>query len=142
MAFLQALERFITIRGAPARMISHNATCFRGADNEMRQLYLQIDKAHGLRIRIEWELGPPGGPHHQGAVERMVQEVKKAMRHFVYSGKLTFTEWETVFCKISGLLNSRPITALSSSPLDEPPITPNHFLIGRWFLASMDGQHP
>ncbi|KAK6165000.1 hypothetical protein SNE40_023748 [Patella caerulea] len=35
-AFLQALERFISIRGAPGLYISDNATCFRGADNEIR----------------------------------------------------------------------------------------------------------
>jgi hypothetical protein len=76
MAFLQARERFISIRGAPARMIGYNATCFRGADNEMRQLYKAQLQANGLRFRIEWEFGPPGGLHHQGTVERMVQEKK------------------------------------------------------------------
>ena len=45
--------------------------------------------------------------------------------------RLTFVEWETVFCQISGLINGRPLTAKSSSPLDHPPLTPNHFLIGR-----------
>ena len=36
-AFLQALERFVSIRGAPAIMISDNATCFRGADNRIKR---------------------------------------------------------------------------------------------------------
>lgn len=45
--------------------------------------------------------------------------------------KLTFVEWETIFTQISALLNSRPLTTLSSSPLDDQLITPNHFLIGR-----------
>ena len=139
-AFLQALERFVSVRGAPSLIISDNATCFRGADNEIRDLNLRLNHDelynHGLKFEIDWKFGPPGGPHHQGLVERMVQEVKKSMKHLVHTDKLTFVEWETVFSQIAGHLNSRPITASSSSPLDEPPITPNHFLIGRGDLPS------
>lgn len=138
-AFLQALERFVSIRGAPAMLISDNATCFRGADNTINELNLKLDqpqiREHCLRYKVQWKFGPPAGPHHQGAVERMVQEVKRAMRHLVKADRLSFAEWETVFCQISGLINSRPLTAMSSSPLDHPPLTPNHFLIGRGDLT-------
>ncbi|XP_072048879.1 uncharacterized protein [Amphiura filiformis] len=134
-AFLQALERFVSIRGAPSLIVSDNGTCFRGANNTINELNLRLDhnelRSHCQRYNLEWKFGPPGGPHFQGAVERMVQEVKKGMRHLVKSDRLTFVEWETVFCQISGLINTRPLTAKSSSPLDHPPLTANHFLIGR-----------
>ncbi|XP_064643563.1 uncharacterized protein LOC135497662 [Lineus longissimus] len=137
-AFLQALERFISFRGAPSLMLSDNATCFRGADKELRELGLKLDKdeIRSARLSIEWKFGPPDGPHHQGPVERIVQEVKRAMKVLVKTDKLTFVEWETVFAQISAVLNCRPLTAVSSSPLDDPPITPNHFLIGRGELPS------
>ncbi|XP_072170560.1 uncharacterized protein [Diadema setosum] len=141
-AFLQALDRFISIRGAPATIISDNGTCFRGAYNTINTLNLRLDQTelreHCSNFKVQWKFGPPGGPHHQGAVERMVQEVKKAMKHLVKADRLPFPEWETVFCQISGLINSRPITAVSSSPLDHPPLDPNHFLIGRGDLPSPD----
>ncbi|XP_063962448.1 uncharacterized protein LOC135155912 [Lytechinus pictus] len=134
-AFLQALERFISIRGAPSLLVSDNGTAFRGADNTINELNLKLNqtvlKDHCQRYNVQWKFGPPGGPHHQGAVERLVQEVKKGMRHLVKADRLTFVEWETVFCQISSLINGRPLTAKSSSPLDHPPLTPNHFLIGR-----------
>lgn len=82
------------------------------------------------------EVWPPGDTYHQGAVELVIQELKKGMRHLVKADLLTFVEWETVFCKMSGLINSRPLTAKSSSPLDYPPLTRNHFLIGRGDLPS------
>ncbi|XP_054775596.2 uncharacterized protein LOC129284160 [Lytechinus pictus] len=133
-AFLQALERFISIRGAPSLLVSDNGTAFRGADNTINELNLKLNqtvlKDHCQRYNVQWKFGPPGGPHHQGAVERLVQEVKKGMRHLVIADRLTFVEWETVFCQISSLINGRPLTAKSSSP-DHPPLTPNHFLIGR-----------
>ena len=126
-AFLQALERFVSIRGAPSMLISDNATCFRGADNVINQLNLKLNqdqvRERCRKYNAEWRFGPPGGPHHQGAVERMVQEVKKGMRHLVTSDRLTFAEWETVFAQISGLINSRPphcqiIITIGSSATD------------------------
>ena len=127
-AFLQAYERFVSIRGAPSLIISDNATCFRGADNEIRDLIVRLDvnqlRSYGHVYDVEWKFGPPSGPHHQGVVERMVQEVKKAVRHMVSADKLTYVEWETVFTQISGLLNNRPLAVASSSPLDDPPIDP------------------
>ncbi|XP_071948927.1 uncharacterized protein [Antedon mediterranea] len=134
-AFLQAMERFVSIRGAPSLLVSDNGTCFRGADNTINELNLRLYQTkireQCQRYNVQWQFGPPGEPHHQGAVYRMVQEVKKGMRPLVKADRLTFVEWETVFCQISGLINSRPLTAKSSSPLDHPPITPNHFLIRR-----------
>ena len=139
-AFLMALDRFVSIRGAPRKMISDNATCFHGADKEINTVQFELNRdkvqAATREFNMTWRFGPPDGPHHQGAVERMVQEVKRAMKVLVKSEKLTFVEWETVFSRISGLLNCRPLTAVSSSPLDDPPVTPNHFLIGRGDLAS------
>ena len=88
-----------------------------------------------IEYDVEWKFGPPSGPHHQGVVERMVQEVKKAVKHMVSADKLTYVEWETVLTQISGLINNRPLAVASSSPLDDPPLTPNHFLIGRGALA-------
>ena len=130
-AFIQALERFVSIRGASSTLVSDNGTCFRGADNINLKLDPAQLKEHCQRFSVQWKFGPPGGPHHHGAVKRMVQEVKKGMRHLVKADRLTFVEWETVFCQISGLINGRQLTAKSSSPLDHPPLTPNHFLIGR-----------
>ena len=139
-AFLQAFERFVSIRGAPSLLVSDNGTCFRGANNTINELNLKLDQTQIRencgRYNVQWQFGPAGGPHHQGAVERMVQEVKKGMRHLVKADCLTFVEWETVFCQISGLINSRPLTAMSTSTLDHPPLTPKHFLIGRGDLPS------
>eukprot|EP00057_Strongylocentrotus_purpuratus_P011400 XP_011665874.1 PREDICTED: uncharacterized protein LOC105439055 [Strongylocentrotus purpuratus] len=133
-AFLQALDRFVSIRGASATIVSDNGTCFRGVHSRIDELNLRLDQTelreHCNRSRVTWKFGPSGVPHHQGAVERMGQEVKKAMRHLVKVDRLSFPEWETVLRKILGL------TAVLSSPLYHPPLTPNHFLIGRGDLQS------
>lgn len=42
----------------------------------------------------------------------------------------TFKEYYFLLVEIKGILNSRPLTALSSDPNDLAPLTPAHFLIG------------
>lgn len=72
-AFLAALRRFIGRRGAPQKICSDNATNFKGAQREIREMYaflqhqisgpLQNDL---LAEGIQWTFTPPYSPHFGG----------------------------------------------------------------------------
>ena len=54
--------------------------------------------------------------------------------------KLTFDELQTAIVEVESIVNSRPLTYVSSSDLEEP-ITPSHLLIGRRVLNLPDNLH-
>ena len=59
----------------------------------------------------------------------------KAAKHAIYSilrkADVNDEELTSAFAVVEDLLNSRPITYLTSHPVDDLPLRPNHFLHGR-----------
>lgn len=55
---------------------------------------------------------------------------------------LDYEEMNTVLVQIEGILNSRPLTPLSSDPSDLIPLTPSHFLIGQTITMLPSPQVP
>ena len=61
----------------------------------------------------------------------MVNLVKNAFYRVIDSRTLTRDTLSTFVCEVSGMMNGRPLTQVSSDFRDMEPITPNHFLLGR-----------
>ena len=147
-SFLRAFLRFVARRGKPSEIISDNGKNFVGASRELRKLARNLDqeviKKKTTHLYIEWKFIPPGAPHFNGGCEAMVKSAKRALRRTLEAAHLTDEELMTAFCRAEALLNSRPLTAVSSDPCDSPPLTPAAFLLGHTQLdiSSEDADTP
>lgn len=143
-AFIACLDRFVARRGLPTDIHSDCGRNFLGARNYLKEIYeltKQIERDTGKIERylacreITWHLNPPSGPHFGGLWESAVKSAKNLLKRIVGDRVLTFEELSTIFCKVESILNSRPLTPLSSDPSDLEVLTPGHFLIGQPLLA-------
>lgn len=127
-AFLSALRRFVSRRGICKVLYSDNGTNFIGA-NRLLQSH-QIENFL-LENRIEWKFIPPHSPHQGGLWEASIKIAKFHAKRVLGNSHLTFEDLSTVFCQIESIMNSRPLTPLSTDHKDLSALTPGHFLIGR-----------
>ncbi|XP_028169445.1 uncharacterized protein LOC114359315, partial [Ostrinia furnacalis] len=125
-AAIMALRRMIARRGAPTEIYSDNGTNFHGADRELREAV----KNEATKRSITWRYIPPGAPFMGGAWERLVRSVKNALYRILHEQHPREDVLRTLLCEAEYIVNSRPLTHVSTSPEDDEALTPNHFLIG------------
>ncbi|GFS95069.1 integrase catalytic domain-containing protein [Trichonephila clavipes] len=89
---------------------------------------------------IEWNFIPPRFPNHRGLWEAGVKAFKFHLKRVVGNAHLTLEEFITILCEIEAVLNSRPLTPLTSNFDDFETLTPGHFLVGRTLTSIVEVQ--
>nr|XP_049699599.1 uncharacterized protein LOC126053427 isoform X1 [Helicoverpa armigera] len=134
--YMAALNRFVARRGKPKSILSDNGTNFVGTCNELQQFLKQSNISYEVAQRgIEFTFAPPYSPHFNGIAEAAVRSTKHHLKRLLQLTHFTYEEMVTCLTQIEAVLNSRPLTPLSSDPLDFTVLTPSHFLIGRSLMA-------
>ncbi|XP_043462857.1 uncharacterized protein LOC122498921 [Leptopilina heterotoma] len=134
-SFLGCLTRFTCRRGRPLEVWSDNATNFRGADNELRRLFLEAetDWQHVQDVLAQektmWRFIPPSAPHFGGLWEAGVKSMKNHLRRITGSRKLTYEQFTTLLVEIEMALNCRPLIPLSGDLDDLDVLTPGRHSI-------------
>ncbi|XP_075163068.1 uncharacterized protein LOC142235694 [Haematobia irritans] len=141
-AFEAAFARFIGRRGLPRRVVSDNGRNFVGASRLLLREFSKFIKMACTDISnkysthgFEWCFIPPHAPHMGGLWESAVKSFKYHFKRIAGSHRFTFEQFATILARIEGVLNSRPISALSEDPSDLSALTPGHFLRGSPMLA-------
>jgi len=137
--FLAALTRFVSRRGLCSDLYSDCGSNYIGADAALRHLVesqLHSNNAkeaicHFTAQRgIKFHFNSPAAPHMGGLWESAVKSAKHHLKRVMGETVLTLPELITLSTQIEAMLNSRPLTPLSSDPADVSALTPGHFLIG------------
>ncbi|XP_050293840.1 uncharacterized protein LOC126734311 [Anthonomus grandis grandis] len=143
-SFILVLRRFVARRGKLLHLYSDNGTNFVGANSILRQFFEsnsdRIDSALSSE-GINWHFIPPRAPNFGGLWESGIKCVKYHLKRVIGEAKLTYEELSTILTQIEGVLNSRPLSPLSTDPEDVTPLTPAHFLLGRPMTALPDDDY-
>lgn len=134
-AFVNALRRFVSLRGNPTTIYSDNGTNFCAGEKEIRTSINDWNQRainEFLRQRnITWKFNPPSASHMGGVWERLIRSIRKILKALLGQQLVNDEMLRTVMAEVQGILNSRPLTPISSDPKDLEPLTPNHLLLLR-----------
>ena len=140
-SFLQAMQRFTARRGRVQVIRSDNGRNFVRAAKEIKANLAawKASPAVDKKLKeegITWIFNPPYASSHGGVWERQIRSVRRVLAGLSQEQVLTDQGLLTLMCTVENIINSRPLTTVSSDPRDLNPITPNHLLIPQVSLES------
>ena len=137
-ALLQAIRRFMSLRGCPKELLSDHGSQMIACHKEVAVMLELVDwnlvDGWCSRRGISWKFVPPQGQHMNGVTESLIRVTKDQLKQVITGKRLTFVEIQTVMFEVGQMINCRPLGVYArpgSDPLDGGPITPNHLLLGR-----------
>ena len=134
-SFIEALRRFIAVRGAPSLIYSDNGKTFEGASKLVAKTLNGnpndiSPKEEFSNLNIQWNFIPPRSPWWGGFYERMVQVVKKSLKRVLSDRGCNYLQFETAIKRIEGVANDRPLTSVDEDPSTKV-ISPSYLILGR-----------
>ncbi|XP_046863163.1 uncharacterized protein LOC124456899 [Xenia sp. Carnegie-2017] len=131
-SMINALRRFISMRGCPEQIRSDRGTNFVSANKELNKGIEEWDQSKVDKFctqrRSKWHFNPPSASHMGGVWERMIRSVRQILKAIPKEQVVSDEVLQTVIAEVVLILNSRPLTRNSDSPEDDDPLTPNHLL--------------
>ena len=137
-SFLLAFSRFASLRGWPSKVYSDPGSQLTSAKEAINGAARSLGLEHGT----EWIVGPADSPWHQGAVEALVKQAKRAIHLAVHNQRLSCPEFLTVLTEAANTINERPIGMLPSVDSELNVLTPNCLLLGRSCAKNPGGWQP
>jgi len=136
-SYINALRRFIARRGNVKLIRSDNGTNLVACNKELLACIKkwncsQIDEACRIR-NVDWKFQPANASHFGGVFEREIRTVRKILNSLLneFSNQVTMTDelLTTLMCEVECVLNSRPLTPVTTDSDDLEALTPNHLLM-------------
>ena len=135
-SFINALRRFIAVRGPVRQLRSDRGSNFVGAEAELKKAYLEMDtqQVSNFLLRencdyIEFNMNVPSASHMGGVWERQIRTVRNVLASLMsdLGTQLDDESMRTFMNEAAAIVNSRPLT-IDNDPASPEPLTPNHLL--------------
>ncbi|XP_033110274.1 uncharacterized protein LOC117111460 [Anneissia japonica] len=137
-AFINALRRFLNVRGPIRQIRSDRGTNFVGANNVMMKGLKEVNQSKVmeflLRQQCDWigfKFNVPAASHMGGVWERQIRTVRSVLEPLLRETgtQLDDESFRTLLTEVQNIVNSRPLTTDNLSDHNSPePLTPNHLL--------------
>ena len=137
-SFINALRRFISIRGPIQQLRSDRGTNFVGAQSELRSALAEMDHDSIRQFLVKegcdyfkFEMNVPTASHAGGVWERQIRSVRRVLATLMDQAgtQLDDESLRTLMCEAAAIVNSRPLTVANlNEPTAPEPLTPNHLL--------------
>ena len=137
-SFINALRRFLSIRGPMRQLRCDQGTNFIGAS---RELQTEMNQMNHTRVKefllkeqcdyFEFKMNPPSASHMGGVWERQIRTIRKVLASLMDQAgpQLNDESLRTLMCEAAAIVNSRPLSVDNlNDPTSLAPLTPNHLL--------------
>ena len=136
--FIRSFKRFVCRRGIPRLVVSDNAKTFKTAARVLSTVFDLADiQRYLLNLKVKWRFNLERAPWWGVFFERLIRCVKRCLKKILKNAKLSYEELLTIVTEVECVLNSRPLTYMSSDDLEEP-LRPSHLMTGRRLLSIPD----
>ena len=130
---LCVLKKHEARNGSPAEYFADLGRQIVGADRVLTEAVDNLDQAVIERVvaarEVKFNFGTPHFPAGQGAVERLVQELKRNLK-VITCGTMSFAELDTALAEASYMVNCRPMQP-NPAMGEDGFICPNDIIMGR-----------
>ncbi|XP_062581612.1 uncharacterized protein LOC134243375 [Saccostrea cucullata] len=130
-SFINALRRFLSIRGPVRQFRSDRGTKFIGAVKELQMVHQFVEKPMVQRFlqdnECSWIFNPPHASHFGGAWERMIGVTRRILDGMLLRNGmkgLTHDTLSTFLAEVCAIVNSLPLTTITEDASDPSFLTP------------------
>ena len=142
---INALRRFVAIRGKVTTFCSDRGTNFIGATDILKVDTINVEdrpvKDFLYQSGTVWIFNPPHSSHMGGVWERMIGVARKVLDALLLDNKgasLTHEVLVTFMAEVSAIMNSRPLVPVSTDPESPQVLSPSLLLTQK----RESGMHP
>ena len=120
-SFINAVRRFISIRGKVSEFRSDRGTNFVGAIEDLQMTAINVEDGQVKQFLnnsgSKWIFNPPHSSHMGGVWERMIGITRRILDNMLSNTRtLTHEVLVTLMAEVSAIVNARPIVPVSSDP--------------------------